>query len=129
MREYMRVHRKEKRKQQGLTDVNSKHVLTVVSPSRSRSRSRSNTLAQGFAQFWAEYPKKRSKGQAEKAWNKLEPDEQLGAAIMAGLRRAKTSAEWAKENGKYIQYPASWLNAKGWEDEYAATQKSIYARV
>jgi len=30
---------------------------------------------------------------------------------------AKKSPEWTKDNGKYIPYPATWLNAKGWEDE------------
>ena len=25
--------------------------------------------------------------------------------------------QWKKDNGKYIPYPSSWLNAKGWEDE------------
>jgi hypothetical protein len=34
------------------------------------------------------------------------------------IKQAKNSNEWIKENGQFIPYPATWLNAKGWEDEY-----------
>ena len=67
--------------------------------------------------FWKAYPKKKSKGQAEKAFRKIKPDEQLLATMLATIERAKKSADWQKENGKYIPYPATWLNARGWEDE------------
>lgn len=70
-----------------------------------------------FKKFWAEYPKKKSKGQAERAWLKIKPDEQLLAIMIATIERAKKSEEWQKERGKYIPHPATWLNAKGWEDE------------
>ncbi len=83
-----------------------------------RSPFKSKRQEQLFDEFWAQYPKKRSKGQAEKTWVKLKPDEQLFEAIMAGLERAKTSVDWQKDSGQYIPYPATWLNAKGWEDEY-----------
>ena len=83
-----------------------------------RKRAKTQKQEELFARFWAAYPKKRSKGQAEKAWAKLQPDEQLVETMLATLERAKKSEEWRKENGRYIPYPASWLNAKGWEDEY-----------
>ena len=70
-----------------------------------------------FEQFWAVYPKKRSKGQARKAWAKLNPDEQLLTRILDAVERAKTSGDWAKDGGKFIPYPATWLNAEGWLDE------------
>ena len=72
---------------------------------------------QGFGAFWASYPRKKSKGQAERAWKALRPDEQLHGTILSALERAKTSAEWMKQGGEFIPYPATWLNAKGWEDE------------
>lgn len=70
-----------------------------------------------FEKFWKAYPKKKSKGQAEKAWLRARPDEQLLATMIATIERAKKSEEWRREMGKYIPYPATWLNAKGWEDE------------
>lgn len=78
-----------------------------------------------FDLFWQQYPKKRSKGQAEKAWAKLRPNDELFESIMAGLERAKASYEWQKEGGQYIPYPATWLNAKGWEDEYKPASGGI----
>jgi hypothetical protein len=89
-------------------------------PSKSGPRSpfKSKRQEQLFDEFWERYPKRRSKGQAEKTWVKLKPDEQLFEAIMAGLERAKTSVEWLKDDGQYIPHPSTWLNAKGWEDEY-----------
>lgn len=71
----------------------------------------------GFGKFWALYPRKKSKGKAESSWAKLKPTEQLQDRIFDALERAKTSADWLKEGGQFIPYPASWLNAKGWEDE------------
>ncbi len=73
---------------------------------------------QRFDAFWEQYPKRRSKGQAEKAWTRINPDEAKHNAILAGLENAKKSAEWQRDGGQYIPHPSTWLNAKGWEDEY-----------
>ncbi|WP_353191391.1 replication protein [Pandoraea pnomenusa] len=75
----------------------------------------SRSLRERFEIFWAGYPKKKSKKAAEKAFAKLNPDEQLYNDLMAGLGRAKTSGQWA--NPQFIPHPASWLNAGGWMDE------------
>ena len=76
-----------------------------------------DVLLTSFERFWKEYPKKRSKGQAEKAWQKIKPSERLVEEIIQAVQRATTSADWQKDDGRYIPYPATWLNAKGWEDE------------
>jgi hypothetical protein len=39
--------------------------------------------------------------------------------MIATIEQAKKSENWLKESGKYIPHPATWLNAKGWEDEDA----------
>lgn len=79
--------------------------------------SRNDGLNGSFTKFWIAYPRKKSKGAAEKAWLKIKPDEQLSGAILAAVERAKTSADWQREGGQFIPHPATWLNAKGWEDE------------
>ena len=86
-----------------------------------RSPFKSKRQEQLFDEFWERYPKKRSKGRAERAWVKIKPDEQLFKAILDGLERAKTSVEWLKDDEQYIPYPSTWLNSKGWEDEYKTT--------
>ena len=69
-----------------------------------------------FLAFWREYPRKKSKGQALRAWLKLNAADQQAAS--SGLPGAKQSRDWRKENGRYIPHPATWLNARGWEDEH-----------
>lgn len=76
-----------------------------------------NNKLSTFEQFYQSYPKKKSKGQAEKAFLKINPDEQLLAIMIATIERAKKSEDWIKEKGKYIPHPATWLSAKGWLDE------------
>jgi hypothetical protein len=92
--------------------------ITPLTPLGGGEQQKRKKSAELFARFWAAYPKKRSKGDAEKAWDKLKADEQLLTVILAALERAKKSADWVKDGGQYIPYPATWLNAKGWEDEY-----------
>lgn len=76
-----------------------------------------NSILAHFDSFWKAYPKKKSKGQAEKAFVKVNPDDTLLAIILAAIKKAMESPEWLKDDGKWIPYPATWLNAKGWEDE------------
>lgn len=89
-------------------------------PSKSGPRSpfKSKRQEQLFDEFWEAYPKRRSKGQAEKTWVKISPDDGLFQVILNGLHCAKRSSDWRKNGGEYIPYPSTWLNAKGWEDEY-----------
>jgi hypothetical protein len=75
-----------------------------------------------FAHFWQAYPRKKSKGDAMKAWDKLHPDQSLQDRIFDAIERAKISKDWRKENGQFIPYPASWLNKKRWEDELPAVE-------
>ena len=87
-------------------------------PARAPGRVSSNGL---FDTFWRSYPKKQSKGQAEKAFRKINPDEQLLATMIATIERAKTSEDWCKEGGRFIPHPATWLNNRRWEDEDVET--------
>ena len=72
----------------------------------------------GFQIFWTAYPKKQNKGQAERAWLKLKPDEVLLGRMLRKIEQATHTPDWKKEDGAFIPYPASWLNGKRWEDEY-----------
>lgn len=95
------------------TDTDTDQIPPMVPPA-----------GDGFAIFWDSYPAKFSKGSAERAWRSLSPNEQLQAAIMAGLERAKTSARWQErggprnEVGYRIPYPGKWLRSRGWLDEH-----------
>jgi phage replication O-like protein O len=75
----------------------------------------SRSLRDRFDIFWAEYPRKKSKKRAEKAFAKLNPNEQLFNDLMAGLKRAKTSEQW--KTPQFIPHASTWLNDGGWMDE------------
>lgn len=68
----------------------------------------------GFLEFWNAYPKKKNKAYAEKSWKKLKPniDE-----VLKSLEWQKETKDWQKQDGQFIPYPASYINAKGWLDE------------
>lgn len=81
-----------------------------------------------FNRFWLAYPRKKSKGDALKAWKKLRPNEQLVTTMLVAIERDKSSEQWRKDRGQFIPYPASWLNAKGWEDEDEVSIKAPLVR-
>lgn len=98
--------------------VKESKVNNINTLAQSVARVGKNDRLKSFESFWMLYPKKKSKGKAEKAWIKLNPDKQLQDRIKNALERAKKSEDWLKNSGQYIPHPATWLNARGWEDEY-----------
>jgi len=70
-----------------------------------------------FDIFWKAYPKKIAKGNAEKTWEKIRPDEKLVADIIAAI--AKQKPTWT--DPKFIPHPATWLNGKRWLDGVEVT--------
>lgn len=76
--------------------------------------------ASGFDAFWVAYPRKTAKMQAVKAWQKTAPDGALLARILLAVSQQARSEQWTKDGGQFIPHPASWLNARRWEDEAPA---------
>ena len=70
-----------------------------------------------FAQFWDAYPKKKAKEAALKAWDKRKPTSELLSAMLSALERQKVSPDWLKDSGRFIPFPATWLNQARWTDE------------
>ena len=69
-----------------------------------------------FEEFWKAYPKKKAKDDAEKAFDKRKPDRQLLASILSAIAVQSRSEDWVKDGGKFIPYPATWLNDGRWQD-------------
>ena len=79
-------------------------------------KNNADALNDGFELFWNEYPKHKGKPVAEKAFNKAIKKIDIDTMLEA-IRKQKQSAQWKKENGQYIPYPATWLNQERWADE------------
>jgi hypothetical protein len=74
-----------------------------------------------FEEFWKMYPKKVSRRDAEKAWNKLDMIDR--AEVVNAL--PNHIKYWIATNGTdktFIPYPATWLNQARWEDELEMPQ-------
>ena len=93
-------------------------------PSPAPSPNEGNTIAlptrseREFDSFWQAYPRKKSKGHAQKTWEKLRKAKQLPelAVILDAIAAAKAGQDWQRDGGKFIPHPGTWLNSSGWED-------------
>ena len=82
-----------------------------------REVKRRDVNIRAFEIFWNLYPKKKAKADAEKAWKKINPDPDLEETIISKIKLATQHEDWIKDDGKFIPYPASWLNGKRWQDD------------
>lgn len=98
---------------------------SVFSLQSSSSKKEKNIYSPAFDEFWKAYPKKRSKGDAEKAWIKISPSPEIREKIFQTIEIMKKTDDWKKDGGKFIPYPASWLNSKGWDDEPLPQKRNI----
>ena len=83
-----------------------------------------------FDLFWSVYPKKKSKGDARKAWIQTAGIRPKTDELLEAVERGKRSIDWHrcdKEGckGAFIPYPASYLRGEMWEDDYTVALCSI----
>jgi hypothetical protein len=76
-----------------------------------------------FQGFWKAYPRKVSKVDARRLWQKLQPTPELVDEILRALEIHKQSEQW--KNRQYIPHPSTWLKQRRWEDE-VVRQESEY---
>lgn len=88
-----------------------------------------------FDEFWSIWSKLTrkavAKGQAEKAWDKINPDHAIAAAISIALQsQVEERAAFAAAGQFYApwKHPATWLNGKCWLDEPQNLQEIIHAQ-
>ncbi len=94
------------------------------SPSPTRKRvARSAAGDPLFDSFWARYPKKVGKADAEKAWVKLTPDERAKACAVVSVY-----AEAMADRPQFVKDPPGWLNGKRFNDDPAAWQPRATGR-
>ena len=81
-----------------------------------------------FDSFWKFYPRKASKDAARKAWNKLNPDQNIMKMIADNVRERVEKGEWRKDNQSFILHASTYLNQKRWEDEVVDQQTQTQTR-
>lgn len=88
-----------------------------------------------FDEFWKAWSqtteKGVAKGQAEKAWNKIDPDHAIFTAILIALQSQKDERARFAAAGQFYppwKHPSTWLNGKCWLDEPQNLQEIIHAQ-
>ncbi len=98
--------------------------VQLAVPETEESRVETETKAEsGFASFWSAYPKKKAKDDAKKAFDKRKPDKALLDLMLSAIAAQSKSDDWLKDGGKFIPYPATWLDDGRWQDEATAISK------
>lgn len=88
----------------------------IIPPTGGDAGGSKDLVRERFNVFWGEYPRKTAKGDAEKVWMRLKPNEELFNTILGALRAIKETAQWKREGGRFVPLPATWLNQRRWED-------------
>ena len=79
------------------------------------ARERKKVLKEEFDNWYQHYPRKVSRGAAEKALARVRRE---GASLETLIEGAKRYAgQVAGQEARYIKHPATWLNGKCWLDE------------
>jgi hypothetical protein len=74
-----------------------------------------------FEEFWKKYPCKKAKVCAEKAAKKIAEED--WPRILADVERRKDTEEWTRDKGRFVPYPAKYLNERRWEDIAATPEE------
>jgi hypothetical protein len=98
-----------------------KHKNTI---SKNTNKNIKNTNQDLFDEFWKEYPQKKDKGAAFRAF-KSALNRAKFEDIIAGVIRYKNDPT---RDSKFTKYPATWLNADSWENDYQSPDDSAQRR-
>jgi uncharacterized protein YdaU (DUF1376 family) len=104
------------------SDANGNPVVTHSKPNqepKTKNQEPRDIYTPEFEEFWSWYPSKTGKGEAFRSWKKINPDVRLRAIITVAVGAYKLSKR-VKEG--FVKNPATWLNQRCWEDEFAEQQ-------
>lgn len=115
---------------ESVTPPVTESVTTKDNPSKDnyqKTKTFPRSLRERFDIFWAAYPKKEEKKDALKAFEKINPDDDLLATILQAVETAKKTQKW--QTRRFIKQPPVWLNKACWQDElmvaYTAKQVAV----
>ena len=74
-----------------------------------------------FDIFWKQYPRKVAKPNALKSWLKIKPDD----VVLKKMLDAINQQQLPSKEIQFVPHPATWLNAKRWEDEITAPTTNV----
>lgn len=87
-------------------------------PLTTNQYSQRESALSGFEEFYAEYPRKKDREKAKKAWVKNRCAEKTALIIDDVRKRKRQDRDWLEG---YAPYPATYLNGSRWNDDIEAT--------
>jgi hypothetical protein len=79
----------------------------------------------GFTAFWEEYPRKTGKGATAKAWKAARITPAMVDKVLAAVKGYKQTEQWKREGGRFIPYPATFINQRRFDDEPSAPSSEV----
>ena len=114
-------------RKQSLSIEDERQQTTTIKEKKRKDIYKEKDIDISFERFWKAYPRHTAKVNARKAFEKINPDEELLLKMISAVEKQKQSQQWQEE--RYIPHPATWLNQKRWEDEVsAAAPKQVIAQ-
>lgn len=101
----------------GQLPIEIEEPTPALAPAPTTAEESSKKPAEGFDEWWAQYPKKVKKLDAEKAYRAALKRGVTPEELLQGLQRQKAAWKAKGTEPQYIPYPATWLRAGSWEDE------------
>jgi uncharacterized protein YdaU (DUF1376 family) len=98
------------------TKAQDAHATAKPKPAK---KPKTGSLNPDFQKFWAAYPKKVGRKNAEKSWLKIDKSKTPVDVILRGLELATKSRQWKSDGGKFIPHPTTWLNQDSWLDDHS----------
>jgi hypothetical protein len=81
------------------------------------SASGGNGYTPEFLEVWATYPRTEGKFAAFKAYQKIQPGQELREKIIASIQEHAADETWQRDGGRYIPHLSTFLNQRRFEDE------------
>ena len=78
----------------------------------------------GFARFWAAYPRREAKVDAYKAWRQKQPSPHTQELIHAALTWQIVERDW-RTTPQYCPLPAGYLRQERWTDERRSQRRVV----
>lgn len=72
--------------------------------------------ANDFEEFWKHYPRRKDRMKALRAWNASRSVRPPLPQLLAALDKFKESRSWQEQDGRFVPYPATWLNGHRWQE-------------
>lgn len=100
--------------------TNAKRELNgVADKKRIEKNINKKSFSTEFEIWWAEYPNKKSKQDAQRIFEKLLGENRVSFdELLAGAKAYAEHCRQEKTDPHYIKHPSTWLNQGCWDDEY-----------